>query len=109
MPDPDAPEIHTQTGEDEPDRRNLHPLSAGVDFDAATREAQLDRFNSLDPNGDWTLFFADVTSGDGQSTVQSWGLEVSAIPAAPPLGAAALLVFYAFVHLIRQRRGPKAQ
>jgi subtilisin-like proprotein convertase family protein len=92
----------------QPDGRNLHPLSAGVDFDMATRDAQLDRFNGLDPNGTWTLFFADVTSGGGQSTVQSWGLEVSVIPEAPPLGAAALLVLYAFAYFVRLRRGDQA-
>jgi subtilisin-like proprotein convertase family protein len=96
------------TGTWQPDGRNIHPLSAGLTFDTATRDARLDSFNGLDPNGSWTLYIADVTSGGGQSTVQSWGLEVTAVPEAPPLGAAAMLLFYALVHLIRQRRSAKA-
>lgn len=97
------------TGTWQPDGRNIHPLSTGLAFDTATRDARLDSFNGLDPNGSWTLYIADVTSGGGLSTVQSWGLEVTAVPEAPPLGAAALLLCYALVHLIRQRRGAKLQ
>lgn len=36
-------------------------------------------FNNLDPNGNWTLFLADLSSGD-QSTLTSWSLEITAVP-----------------------------
>jgi hypothetical protein len=36
-------------------------------------------FTGVDPNGTWTLFFADLAPGD-QSQLMSWGLEISAVP-----------------------------
>jgi subtilisin-like proprotein convertase family protein len=39
----------------------------------------LSSFNSMDPNGTWTIFFSDMSSG-GQSTLVSWGLEITAVP-----------------------------
>ena len=36
-------------------------------------------FNNLDPNGNWTLFLADLSTGD-QSTLTSWSLEITAVP-----------------------------
>jgi hypothetical protein len=92
------------TGTWQPDGRNLHPLSAGTAFDTATRGALLGGFNGLDPNGSWTLYIADVTSGGGHSTVQSWGLEVTAVPEVPTLAGAVLLGFYVLVRIVRQRR-----
>ena len=43
------------------------------------RSAYLNAFNSLDPNGTWTLFIADLSSGD-TSTLVSWELDITAIP-----------------------------
>ena len=42
----------------------------------------LSSFNGLNPNGDWTLFFADMASGGGSgpSTLVSWGLDITAVP-----------------------------
>lgn len=38
-------------------------------------------FNNLDPSGNWTLFFADRSSGDAsQSTITSWSLTITAVP-----------------------------
>ena len=62
-----------------PDGRNIDPLSSGASFDAAGRTALLSSFNNLDPNGSWTLFFADMSSGE-QSTLLSWGLQIDAVP-----------------------------
>jgi hypothetical protein len=33
----------------------------------------------MSPNGTWTLFFADM-SGGAESTVVSWGLDITAVP-----------------------------
>jgi len=96
------------TGTWQPDGRNIHPLSTGLTFDAATRGARLDSFNSLDPNGSWTLYIADVTSGGGQSTMQSWGLEITAVPEVPTLVGAVLLGFYALIRFVRQRLGARS-
>jgi len=39
----------------------------------------LNAFNGLDPNGSWTLFLADLGSGE-TSTLVSWGLDITAVP-----------------------------
>src|SRR5260370_868131 len=60
----------------DPNGRNVNPLSV-VDTDPRT--ALLSSFNGLDPNGGWTLFFADLSSGE-QSTLESWSLSINAVP-----------------------------
>lgn len=40
----------------------------------------LSSFNNLDPNGTWTLFFADLSGGGGQSSLQGWSLDIAAVP-----------------------------
>jgi subtilisin-like proprotein convertase family protein len=41
----------------------------------------LGSFAGINPNGTWTLFVADLSSGGGQSVLQSWGLTItSAVP-----------------------------
>ena len=38
-----------------------------------------DAFNGLNPNDTWTLFFADTVNGD-TTTVNSWSLDITAVP-----------------------------
>src|SRR6185503_4737558 len=64
------------TGTWQPDARNVDPATV---TDASTRSAFLSSFNALDPNGTWTLFIADLSSGD-QSTLVEWGLDITAVP-----------------------------
>jgi hypothetical protein len=66
------------TGTWQADGRNIDPNSAPASFDAAGT-AGLGDYNGLNPNGTWTLFFADL-SGGAQSTVVSWGLDITAVP-----------------------------
>ena len=42
----------------------------------------LSSFNGLNPNGNWTIYFADMASGGGTgpSTLAGWGLEITAVP-----------------------------
>ena len=61
------------------DGRDLDPDSSGADFDAATRDATLSVFNGLNPNGEWTLFFADVSLG-GIATLNSLSVDITAVP-----------------------------
>lgn len=64
----------------QPDGRTINPVtSLPSAFDAAGT-VTLGAFNGMNPNGDWTLVLADVSSGGGQATVQSWGLEIQAVP-----------------------------
>lgn len=59
-----------------PDGRSADP---GLVRDTDSRTAFLDSFYSLNPNGKWTLFLADLSPG-GTSTLDSWGLEITVIP-----------------------------
>lgn len=67
------------TGDYTADGRAISPLSSPSAFDSASRDAGLAVFNNLNPNGTWTLFFAD-TSGLYQSTVNSWSLSIDYVP-----------------------------
>jgi subtilisin-like proprotein convertase family protein len=63
-----------------PDGRNINPLSAPSAFDATPLLNGLTVFNGVNPNGTWTLFFADVVQGGGDPTVLSWSLDITAVP-----------------------------
>ena len=70
----------------QPDGRNVAPATVlGTD----TRSAFLSSFTGLNANGPWTLFVADFAAG-GQSTLQSWGLQITTIPE-PAIGMLGIL------------------
>ena len=59
---------------------NIHTVQNPVTLTAyASDGGTLASFNNLDPNGSWTIFFADMASGDS-STVMGWSLEINAVP-----------------------------
>ena len=55
------------------------PASAAAAFDSASR-VNFSSYNSIDPNGTWTLFFSDVSGGGGTATLNSWSLDITAVP-----------------------------
>jgi subtilisin-like proprotein convertase family protein len=64
----------------QPDGRNIDPRTAAASFNNPLNStALLSSFNGGNANGNWTLFIADVSSGD-VSTVQSWGLNILTVP-----------------------------
>jgi subtilisin-like proprotein convertase family protein len=67
------------TGTWAPDSRTIDPLAAPSAFDAAPTGNTLANLDGASPNGDWTLFIADL-SGGGQSTLVSWGLTIVTVP-----------------------------
>ncbi|HOW64812.1 MAG TPA: PEP-CTERM sorting domain-containing protein [Candidatus Paceibacterota bacterium] len=71
-PAPGAP----LTGAWQPDGRALDPDSV---TDAGARTSTLSGFTGLDPNGAWTLFVADMSSG-GASAINGWNMEITAVP-----------------------------
>ncbi len=74
-----SPEFDGQfrlTGTWDADGRNVDP---DLVLDTDSRTAGLDVFNGLNPNGNWTLFIADMNQY-GTVTLDSWGLNVTAIP-----------------------------
>lgn len=90
-------DIHTAggnplTGNFAPDgRNNANPFNT---LDTDPRNAPLGSFNGLDPNGTWTLFFADLSPAS-VSAVRSWTVSVGTTVPEPAsgalLGVAALL------------------
>jgi len=67
------------TGDWIPDGRNIDPQSAASSFDSVSITATFESFLGTDPNGQWTLYFADL-SGGGQSIVQSSELNITTTP-----------------------------
>jgi len=82
------------TGSWQADGRFLDPLST-------VRDNTLDVFNGKDPNGEWTIFFADL-SGESISTLTGWSVEIGAVPEP---GSLALLLVGSLTLLARRRRG----
>jgi subtilisin-like proprotein convertase family protein len=63
-----------------PDGRNINPLSAGSAFDSASTTSDLSDLIASDPNGTWTFFIADMSSGGGTETVNSLTLSIISVP-----------------------------
>ena len=84
-----------------PDGRAVHPVTTpAASFDAALRGATLVSFQGLSPNGEWTLFLADLSLGQ-ESTLVSWGLDLVTIP--EPAAWMACLVGFALLGLRKLR------
>jgi hypothetical protein len=69
------------TGTWRPDGRNIDPGSAASAFDAAGTTS-FSSFNGVNPNGMWTLFFADNAPGS-VSTVNGFSVNVGAVVPEP--------------------------
>lgn len=107
LSDSAATDVHAATpttgalvGTFQPDERNVSPTSTTAVMDAATRTANLGTFTSLDGNGTWTLFVADVVPG-GTMTLNSWQLSINPVPE-PSAAALGVLGFGSLV--LRRRR-----
>jgi hypothetical protein len=86
------------TGTYRPDGRATSPATV---LDTDSRTATLSSFTGLNPNGTWSLFVADTSPGE-TATLQSWSLEIVAVPepTAGLLGGFSL----AMLLLVRRRR-----
>ncbi|HEX9048353.1 MAG TPA: proprotein convertase P-domain-containing protein, partial [Verrucomicrobiae bacterium] len=40
----------------------------------------LSGFNGVNPNGAWTIYFADTISGGGDATLNGWSLDITTVP-----------------------------
>jgi subtilisin-like proprotein convertase family protein len=89
------------TGAWQPDGRNIDPLSTGSAFDSASRSAMLSAFNGMNPNGQWTLFIADMSPG-GEGTLVNWGVQLTTIP--EPSLAGIYAIFVGAILLARHAR-----
>lgn len=83
------------------DARDVHPLTV---LDTDPRTATLDSFNTLNPNGEWMLYLADVSSGE-QSTITGWSMQITVVPEPAALIPSLLLLGWArLLHLRRTQR-----
>jgi subtilisin-like proprotein convertase family protein len=73
-----------------------------------TRTSSLDQFLNQNPNGQWKLFIADLSSG-GQSTVVSWGMQITAVPEPKGWGIWTALGLTGLFIYKRRHRGAQAQ
>jgi subtilisin-like proprotein convertase family protein len=64
------------TGTWSPDARAVDP---GVVLDTSARNALLNSFNGATIDGSWSLFVTDLSSG-GTQRLDSWGLQIVAVP-----------------------------
>jgi subtilisin-like proprotein convertase family protein len=78
------------TGTWQPDGRDTDP---NIVTDASPRTALLSSFNSASGSGDWTLFVADLSSGDPHA-LGSWGLKLTGEPVPEPASTALLLAAF---------------
>ncbi len=66
-------------------------------------------FGGLTANGTWTLYLADLDTGGGTSTLNSWGLEVTVVPESAQIGLVAsvgCLLVTCGTNLFRRGRRP---
>jgi subtilisin-like proprotein convertase family protein len=63
----------------QPDGRVASPLSGGGTIGTSERVG-FSAFNGMDPNGTWTLFFADTSGGGGRTRIEAWDLQITAVP-----------------------------
>ena len=59
----------------------MTPETPGQPFSGTYNAAgTLGTFNNSSANGNWTLFFADMTAGGGQAQLNGWSLGITAVP-----------------------------
>lgn len=58
------------------DGRNVDP---DLVLDTSPRTDMLASFTGIDPNGEWTIFVADMNQ-NGTAVFESWGLDVTVVP-----------------------------
>ena len=93
---PDFDAEYLLTGGWDADGRNIDP---DIVLDTDSRTAGLDVFNGLNPNGNWTLFVADLNQY-GTATLDSWGLNIATIP--EPAGMMMIALGGALIALYRR-------
>lgn len=103
LADSNVTDIHnfggaTVNGNFAPDGRGILPFNT---LDTSPRNAMLGNFTGYDPNGGWTLFFADVAP-TAMSSVQSWAVTVEAVPEPAVM---TVLLLSASLLAARRRRG----
>lgn len=89
------------TGTWQPSARDIDP---GLALDTTPRTATLSSFIGTNPNGNWTLYFADIESG-GIATWDSWSMEITGVIPEPSMHW--LPSFAILFRLVSDRSGRK--
>jgi len=66
------------------DGRNIDPQAAGSVFNTAATDANLSIYQNSAPNGVWTFFIADLSSGGGSATLNNVVLTIMSVPEPQP-------------------------
>lgn len=90
----------------QPDGRNISPLTAGGTLFSTPSTAILSSFNGLNPDGNWSLFVADVNLG-GITTVQNWGLKLTLTAIPEPMTASLVLAAAGILFLHKRRQAAR--
>jgi hypothetical protein len=80
------------TGTWKPDARTADPASV---LDSSPQTATLASFNGVSVNGTWTLFVTDLSTGATQQ-LDSWGLQITAVPEPKEYALFAGMALFAF-------------
>ena len=89
----------------QPDARTNSPATV-LDTSPRTPGAWLSSFNGFDPNGTWTLFLADLSTG-GTNVLNRWQLEITGVGIPEPSSGALALFGAILVTLMARRRAGK--
>jgi subtilisin-like proprotein convertase family protein len=81
-------------GDWQPDARSDNPFTV---TSQSSRSAPLSAFNGSNPNGDWTLFVADLSAG-ADNRILSWSLTVTTVPEPAHLQLATVCFLFTFVY-----------
>jgi len=76
--------------DDEATAGNIHGVATPVSFASYRPDSgatSLTAFDNKNPNGTWTLFFADLSNGE-QSQIVDWSLQIEAVPEPVPVALA---------------------
>jgi hypothetical protein len=94
----------------QPDGQSTLPLASATSFSASGGSITLDgTFGTLNPNGVWTLFFADVSAGGSQAVVNGWSLDITAVPEPVNVALGLFGLLFAGVTAARWRLNRKAR
>jgi subtilisin-like proprotein convertase family protein len=94
------------TGAWQPDGRNVNPQLV---LDTSPRTAQLSSFLGSDPNGPWVLFVSDMASGGGQAVLDSWSIDITAVPEPDACKLFALMAAAPLFKYVRRGRLAKSK
>ncbi len=86
-----------------PDGRQVNPLSTPSAFNTASRVG-FTAYDGMNPNGTWTIFFADLSSG-AQSQLLDWSLSItSEVPEPVNVALGVFGGIFVVVTALRNRR-----